>query len=102
MARPVIGIIGNPHLINSEYLVHGAGEMNSRAVREICNALPVIVPPDALLAPIEELMEACDGFIFTGGRPNVHPKEYGEDLTEGHGDIDEKRDGLALPLIRAS
>jgi putative glutamine amidotransferase len=101
MARPVIGIIGNPHLINSEYLVHGAGEMNSRAVREICNALPVIVPPDALLAPIEELMEACDGFVFTGGRPNVHPKEYGEDLTEGHGDIDEKRDGLALPLIRA-
>jgi putative glutamine amidotransferase len=101
MARPVIGIIGNPHLINSQYLVHGAGEMNSRAVREICNALPVIVPPDALLAPIEELMEACDGFVFTGGRPNVHPKEYGEDLTEGHGDIDEKRDGLALPLIRA-
>ena len=101
MARPVIGIIGNPHLINSEYLVHGAGEMNSRAVREICNALPVIVPPDALLAPIEELMEAWDGFVFTGGRPNVHPKEYGEDLTEGHGDIDEKRDGLALALIRA-
>ena len=57
MVRPVIGIIGNPHLINSEYLVHGAGEMNSRAVREICNALPVIVPPDALLAPIEELMD---------------------------------------------
>ena len=52
MARPVIGIIGNPHLINSEYLVHGAGEMNSRAVRQICNALPVIVPPDALFAPI--------------------------------------------------
>mgnify|MGYP006113421311 FL=1 len=101
MVRPVIGIIGNPHLINSEYLVHGAGEMNSRAVREICDALPVIVPPDALLAPIEELMEACDGFVFTGGRPNVHPKEYGEDLTEDHGDMDEKRDGLALPLIRA-
>jgi hypothetical protein len=30
MVRPVIGIIGNPHLINSEYLVHGVGEMNSR------------------------------------------------------------------------
>ena len=99
MVRPVIGIIGNPHLINSEYLVHGAGEMNSRAVREICNALPVIVPPDALLAPIEELMEACDGFVFTGGRPNVHPKEYGENLTEDHGDMDEKRDGGTICVI---
>ncbi|MGB1235882.1 MAG: gamma-glutamyl-gamma-aminobutyrate hydrolase family protein, partial [Planktomarina sp.] len=38
---------------------------------------------------------------FTGGRPNVHPCHYGEELTDAHGDIDERRDGLALPLIRA-
>ena len=101
MSRPVVGIIGNPHLINSEYLVHGAGEMNAWAVREVCDALPVIIPPDAMLAPVVDLMEACDGFVFTGGRPNVHPKEYGEALTNGHGDTDEARDALALPLIRA-
>ena len=46
-------------------------------------------------------MQVCDGVIFTGGRPNVHPKFYGEDLTEAHGAMDEARDGLALPLIRA-
>ena len=101
MARPVVGIIGNHHLINSQYLVHGAGEMNAWAVRDICDALPVIVPPDVLLAPVTDLMEACDGFVFTGGRPNVHPKEYGEALTEDHGNMDENRDALALPLIRA-
>ena len=101
MSRPVVGIIGNPHLINSEYLVHGAGEMNAWAVREVCDALPVIIPPDAMLAPVVDLMEACEGFVFTGGRPNVHPKEYGEALTNGHGDTDEARDALALPLIRA-
>ena len=101
MLRPVVGIIGNHHLINSEYLVHGAGEMNAWAVRDICDALPVIIPPDALLASVADLVEACDGFVFTGGRPNVHPKEYGEPLTDGHGDIDEARDALTLPLIRA-
>jgi len=74
MSRPIVGIIGNPHMINSEYLVHGAGEMNAWAVREVCDALPVIIPPDAMLAPVVDLMEACDGFVFTGGRPNVHPK----------------------------
>ena len=101
MSRPIVGIIGNPHMINSEYLVHGAGEMNAWAVREVSDALPIIILPDQNLAPIDDIMETCDGFVFTGGRPNVHPKEYGEELTEAHGVMDEKRDGLALPLIRA-
>ncbi len=49
---------------------------------------------------VQELMAMCDGFVFTGGRPNVHPEEYGEVATEAHGDFDRDRDGLALPLIR--
>ena len=32
MARPVVGIIGNSHLINDEYPTHAGGTMNSRAV----------------------------------------------------------------------
>ena len=75
--------------------------MNAWAVREVSDALPIIILPDQNLAPIDDIMETCDGFVFTGGRPNVHPKEYGEELTEAHGVMDEKRDGLALPLIRA-
>jgi len=39
--------------------------------------------------------------VFTGGRPNVHPEEYGEPETEAHGTFDRDRDALALPLIRA-
>lgn len=101
MARPVVGIIGNFHLINDEYPVHAAGEMNSFAVKNVCDALPLVVPSDPSLANIEDLMEACDGFLFTGGRPNVHPLEYGEDPTEAHGDFDRARDALTLPLIRA-
>jgi len=36
----------------------------------------------------------------TGGRPNVHPEEYGHEPTEAHGDFDRDRDRLVLPLIR--
>ncbi len=100
MARPVIGIIGNHHLINDEYPAHAGGQMNSAAVAEVCNALPLIVPPDPKLVDLADLVEACDGFLFTGGRPNVHPEEYGEDETEAHGAFDRDRDALALPLIR--
>ena len=101
MSSPVVGIIGNPYLIHDDYPVHASGDMNAWAVREVSDALPIIILPDQNLAPIDDIMETCDGFVFTGGRPNVHPKEYGEELTEAHGVMDEKRDGLALPLIRA-
>ncbi|RYH09819.1 gamma-glutamyl-gamma-aminobutyrate hydrolase family protein [Tropicimonas sp. IMCC6043] len=101
MARPVVGIIGNQHLINDEYPTHAGGTMNSEAVAEVCGALPLVVPADPRFVRVEDLMEVCDGFLFTGGRPNVHPEEYGETATEAHGAFDRARDAVALPLIRA-
>ncbi len=101
MDRPVVGIIGNSNLINDEYPVHAAGHMNTRAVADVSGAIPIIIPSDPAAATIAELMSVCDGFLFTGGRPNVHPEEYGEAATEAHGDFDRDRDGVALPLIRA-
>jgi putative glutamine amidotransferase len=101
MARPVIGIIGNHHLINDQYEVHASGRMNAEAVADVCNAVPLMVAPDPKVSRIEDLMEVCDGFLLTGGRPNVHPEEYGEEPTEAHGDFDRSRDALVLPLVRA-
>jgi len=100
MGKPVIGIIGNRYLINDEYPVHSAGEMNSAAVARVCGALPLIVPTDPDIVDINDLMDSCDGFLFTGARPNVHPDEYGHEATEAHGDFDRGRDRIALPLIR--
>ncbi len=97
---PVVGIIGNAHLINDEYPVHSGGRMNSEAISKVSGALPLIVPSDPGIVDIERLKTTCDGFLFTGGRPNVHPEEYGEPATEAHGDFDRARDGLALRLIR--
>ena len=100
MKVPVVGIIGNAYLLNDEYPVHAGGEMNSTAVREVCGALPLIVPTNPDLVSVAELRQVCDGFVFTGGRANVHPEEYGEDATEAHGDFDRGRDAITLPLIR--
>ncbi|WP_341365594.1 gamma-glutamyl-gamma-aminobutyrate hydrolase family protein [Yoonia sp. BS5-3] len=101
MRRAVIGIIGNSFLINDEYPAQGAGEMNAQAVADVAQALPLIVPADPEMVCIETLMNTCDGFLFTGGRPNVHPEEYGEPPTEAHGAFDRARDRVTLPLIRA-
>ncbi len=101
MDRPIIGIIGNFHLINDQYPAHAGGTMNSAAVAEVSKGMPLIVPPDPALVDIRDLMACCDGFLFTGGRPNVHPEEYGEEATEAHGTFDRGRDAITLPLIRA-
>jgi len=101
MTRPVIGIIGNHHLINDQYSTHAGGTMNSEAVAEVSGGLPLVIPADPRFVCVAELMEVCDGFLFTGGRPNVHPEEYGEPPTEAHGAFDRARDAVALPLIRA-
>ena len=98
--RPVIGIIGNSYLINDQYPAHAAGTMNSEAIAEVSGCMPMIVPSDPKLVSVSELLELCDGFLFTGGRPNVHPSEYGHAETEAHGDFDRERDAITLPLIR--
>ena len=101
MPRPIIGIIGNHHLINDQYPTHAGGTMNSQAVAEVSGGLPMVIPADPKLVSVADLLEVCDGFLFTGGRPNVHPEEYGEAETEAHGAFDRARDAVALPLIRA-
>jgi len=101
MARPVVGIISNSFLINDSYPAHAGGTMNSEAVACVADCAPLLIPADPRFCPVEELLEICDGFLLTGGRPNVHPEEYGEEETEAHGAFDRMRDAIALPLVRA-
>ena len=101
MSRPIVGIIGNSHLINDQYPAHAGGTMNSQAIAEVSQAMPLLVPADPRFLSVAELLDTCDGFLFTGGRPNVHPEEYGEAVTDAHGEFDRARDAITLPLIRA-
>jgi putative glutamine amidotransferase len=101
MKRPVVGIIGNMNLLNESYPVHAGGTMNSHAVAEVAGCLPIIIPSDPRLVSLSDLLDLCDGFLLTGGRPNVHPAEYGEAETEAHGCFDRGRDAITLPLVRA-
>ena len=74
MPLPVVGIIGNSFLIEGQYAVHASGRMNSKAIAKASDATPLIVPSDPEISLVEELLMVCDGFLMTGGRPNVHPE----------------------------
>lgn len=100
MRRPIVGIIGNHQMLGDDYPVQAVGVMNIDAVSQVTGAVPLIIPAMAAEATVEELTNICDGFVFTGGRPNVHPSHYGHEETEAHGAFDMDRDSLTLPLIR--
>ena len=101
MRKPVVGIITNLFMINDQYPAQITGNMYIEAIAAVAAAVPMIIPslPDCI--DIDEIMGLCDGFLFTGGRPNVHPEEYGHAPTESHGAFDRGRDRVVLPLIRA-
>lgn len=101
MMRPLVGVIGNYYLINDQYPVQAGGTMNCEALSNVSGCMPVIIPANPAYVSVEELQSRFDGFVFTGGRANVHPNEYGESATEAHGTFDRERDALTLPLIRA-
>mgnify|MGYP003324662970 FL=1 len=100
MGRFVVGIVGNFNLINDEYPAYAAGKMNCDALSKVSNVIPIIVPSSPEFTTVDELISMCDGFLFTGGRPNVHPSNYGVEPTAAHGDFDCDRDALTLPLIK--
>ena len=101
MTRPLVGVVSNSHLINDKYEVYGAGAMNIQALAQVSDVVPAIVPMAPQHLSLAELMDRFDGFFFPGGRPNVHPEEYGEEPTEAHGTFQRHRDAITLPLIRA-
>lgn len=101
MSRPIIGIIGNQAMIDDEYPAFTSGRANIEAVAEVSKCMPLVIAPHPDIVSVAELLETCDGFLLTGGRPNVHPEEYGEDATDAHGDFDRCRDAITLPLVRA-
>lgn len=102
MTRPVIGVSGSFYLAESSYPVQMAGGRNIEAAARVAGGQPLIIPglPDCV--DIDRLLEVCDGFLFTGGRANVHPRFYGEAYTDAHGTMDEGRDTVTLALIRAA
>jgi putative glutamine amidotransferase len=79
--------------------VHQAGRKYVDAVR-LAGALPLVAPP-CNEAELEALLAVADGVLLTGSPSNVHPSHFGEAVLDPSLPLDEARDALTLPLIRA-
>ena len=100
--RPLVGVAASHHLAEDTYEVQMTGRRTIEAVGQVADCLPMLIPGLPEAVDIGDLMGTLDGIVLTGARANVHPRHYGEELTEAHGRMDEGRDAVMLPLVRAA
>jgi putative glutamine amidotransferase len=100
--RPLVGVAASHHLAEDTYEVQMTGRRTIDAVGQVADCLPMLIPGLPGSVDIGDLVGTLDGVVLTGARANVHPRHYGEELTEAHGLMDEGRDAVILPLVRAA
>ena len=98
MSRPIVGVIGNAHLIENRFAVQAVGERNLRAVSEVSDALPLMFAGLPDITDIGALLDVVDGVLLTGGRANVHPSRFKTEPDPKHEPYDNSRDDVALTL----
>ena len=100
MAKPVVGIIGNAHLVDNRWTAQMVGERNLRAVAEVAGALPLMFAGTPGVTDIDVLLDTVDGILLTGARANVHPTRFGIEAHPRYEPYDSDRDELALTLVQ--
>ena len=100
-ARGVVVIVCNYSDDIKFHTSHRAGGKFVVAGRDICGAMPLLLPALGFGADTDTLLDNIDGVILTGGASNVHPRHYDGGEPRDKTLLDERRDGIALEVSRA-
>ena len=100
MTKPVVGVIGNAHLVDNRFATQLVGERNLRAIADVAGALPLAFAGAPDITDVDALLEVVDGVMLTGARANVHPSHFGTEPHARHEPYDNARDAMALTLIK--
>jgi putative glutamine amidotransferase len=101
MSKPVVGVIGNAHLVDNVYRGQLVGMRSLNALAQVAGALPLMFAGAPDITEVDALLGVADGVLLTGGRANVHPSHYGIEPDARHEPFDPERDAMALGLVRA-
>ena len=97
MKRPVIGIVPLVDIQRESYWML-PGYMDGVAE---AGGLPLMLPLTDDVEQIDQLIELCDGFLFTGGQ-DVGPSLYGEEKDAACGECCPERDAMEAKLLNAA
>src|SRR5262245_65017006 len=98
--HPLVGLPSDTYESNL-LLFHSLGDKYVRAVSDVAQCLPVMIPAIAEAMDLSALLDHFDGILMTGAVSNVHPPHYGDTPTADQQPYDHHRDQLTLTLIRA-
>ncbi len=93
--RPVIGVM--PGYDRDKNRLFIAANYMGGVVR--AGGLPFILPLELSEGMAQQIMDECDGFLFTGG-PDIDAKAFGEENLKCQGGISPWRDKLELELAK--
>ena len=91
--KPIIGILAD---IDNERTVSALYPYTHSIERS--GGLPMIIPFTIRSDSIEEYVNLCDGFLFTGGA-DIDPLYYGEEAIPECGDLQPYRDSLEFLIF---
>ena len=95
MKKPVIGIVPLVDIERESFwMLPGYMEGIAQA-----GGLPVMLPLTEDAAEIKQLVEMCDGILFTGGH-DVSPSVYGEEVKPVCGQCCPERDRMEVLLLK--
>ncbi len=97
---PLVGLPADTYESHG-FLFHSLGDKYVRAVAEVAQCTPVMIPSMIDALQLEPLLDHFDGILMTGAVSNVHPPHYGEAPTADHEPYDHARDAITLKLIKA-
>jgi len=98
---PVVGLVCD-HRQVGRHPYHMVAEEYLAALRNGSDALPILIPSLSPPLAAKDILANIDGLLFTGSASNVSPRHYGGRAPRRGTLEDERRDGTALPLLRAA
>jgi putative glutamine amidotransferase len=99
--KPIVGIPCDRRQVGL-HPFHMVGEKYIAAVRGGAGALPLLIPVLQPAIPVDDILAAVDGLLFTGSPSNVAPHRYGGHDPRNVSLLDEARDATTLPLLHAA
>lgn len=100
-ARPVVAVTAD-RTMRGAHPSHVAGEKYLAALVDGAGVLALVLPALGVRQPVDALVAAIDGLLFTGSYSNVEPHRYGGPASAPGTLHDPARDATALPLMRAA
>jgi putative glutamine amidotransferase len=96
---PLVGLPADTHESHG-FVYHSLGDKYVRAVAEVADCTPVMIPAMIDALHLDRMLDHFDGILMTGAVSNVHPPHYGEQPSADHEPYDHARDAMTLAMIR--